>query len=334
MADEKIYKLSVSRIKDYIRCKRIPAWTHFSEERSPQSPPALKGEKIHAMVETWIKTGQLPDMTTDLGQIAAMAIPHLPERGPHVQAETEFVVPLTERAILRGRMDVYAPPLVGDLKTTGDDRWALDKDSLREDLQALGYAHALREMEGDRYPGYVDLKWVYTMTTARKAWAVDVRISDSEIEHGRGRLKIIADDYVRKFDLVRNPLELPGNFDACGDYGGCYWAKYCHRDRSPWGDDECTSPKGESMSSLADLLAKKKKQAAPTPTPAPKTIQPGGDLLAPLPPAPPPVIVPPEAPPPMQEPPAETKKKTKKTKDLAEVSDTDLLAEIARRMVR
>lgn len=203
-----------SDVKNLRRCKRLATLSRRCE-RQPARPgsAAALGTLVHAAIETYVRTGDMPDERTRAGRIALELVPHVP--AVVLGAEVPFAV--TWRGYpLGGTIDLVAPELVIDWKTIGE--WTRMLATLAGDPQATWYSYAHAASGG----GAPALRWVYahsrTLQTRKLDGEIDpARIADFEAE-------IVE---LLTLDSVADPLSVEGNRQECTRYGGCTFLGVC-----------------------------------------------------------------------------------------------------------
>ena len=134
---------SPSQIDSFRTCERKWGWKTL-EGIDGQNKSAALGEAVHALLEDWLRDGTpIPD--TFEGKIAMAGIHLLPAPGvAEVERKFRFQTPTAKYT---GKVDFhYRDPatglwVIGDHKTTSGLGWAKTPDNLREDPQAMIYAH-------------------------------------------------------------------------------------------------------------------------------------------------------------------------------------------------
>ena len=320
--------LSASQIGTWNQCKRKWGYSYLDRIKTPSHPSAELGQRVHAILEAWLRDGTAFDLSTQEGQIAAAGLQHLPLPGT-AEVEQGFVVQ-TEAAKYRGFIDARFRdelPVILDHKTTSDLRWAKTEEDLRKDVQATLYAaEAMLRTGSDA----VELRWIYyTTRKPYKSRKVSLIVVKDEIEANFDAIDRTAAEMLTAYRDNRSGSELPASPTACGAFGGCpYLAlKVCTlspKDMLRAHLESDSQGRNSTMSmSLAEKLKERKQwrphpdhpgfefnpatnetrpittqhHAAPPAPPAVAPPAPPGPMFAATPPPPPTPSAPPAAPP-------------------------------------
>lgn len=244
-AAEGYYKMSPSQIKLWLDgCKRKWGLRYIAKLYPEQDPngPAAFGTAVHALLEKYQKDGIDWDYTTEQGKVAAKAKPFLPAPHPAALTEREFnwdtvrtgdSRPQSEgRAILwKGVIDLTLPttldvtlPEVIDYKTCRNLKYALDKDTLPVDPQAVIYAVAtMAKYETTQ----ANLMWLYLPRTGQ-ARPVRVTLSWEHAKKEFRKLEVLAREIERTHALTDDAMMLPINAAVCDKYNGCPYKGTCN----------------------------------------------------------------------------------------------------------
>lgn len=278
--------VSASQIKTYRECVRKWALEKIGGLRGPETESQKLGKDVDDnYLQPYLRDGKPIDKSTRAGAIAASGLDWLPPpkwRGLEVQKKVELVSP-TRKFQYLGYKDLWLPfggqpgfsddlPVVADFKTTKSIRkYALNEENLRKDPQAIIYAvNAILETKSRE----INLSWLYMQTEgeARIALPTQVTVHTDEVAHHfagieKDGLEIVRlwDEKPKDMDGVEYALSLPGNKNACGNYGGCPFQHHCFKL-----EDLIDSPKETGMTASngqIDLFAKlgKKKAEADAP---------------------------------------------------------------------
>jgi hypothetical protein len=279
---------SASRIGTWIACNRKAGWEYFAGYRSPSTPATEKGTQVHAVLEAAVPAlvaGNACeiDLTNEIGAIAAEIVPHIPAEA--ICADTQFEDQFTVqgRHTWTGYIDLRAPGIVIDYKTTSDFKYMKTESDLLTDPQAVLYARS--EFIAHPELETVWQRWIYSRTRgAKQARMVELHATKGAtaalfdvLETFADEMQAAADACPPETDPVavhKYVLTLHGNEDRCGDYGGCP-----HRDRCGIFFTDPNKPKDtHHMSPLERLQAMTALNGGPENT------------LAPLPPPPAPTL--------------------------------------------
>ena len=212
--------LSASQIGTWNQCKRKWGYSYLDRIKTPSHPSAELGQRVHAVLEAWLKDGVPFNLSTEEGQIASSGLQYLPLPGS-AEVEAGFVVQ-TETAKYRGFIDARFReelPVILDHKTTSDLRWAKTEEDLRKDVQATLYAaEAMLRTGSDA----VELRWIYyTTRKPYKSRNVSLVVVKDEIEANFDAIDRTAAEMLTAYRDNRSGSELPASPTACGAYGGC-----------------------------------------------------------------------------------------------------------------
>ncbi|TXH10113.1 MAG: hypothetical protein E6R03_15810 [Hyphomicrobiaceae bacterium] len=238
-------KFSPSQIATFNECAR--KWFFGTVLRKPraQHPSAAKGEKVHLILEGYLKTGiVVAPETLDGAELAAITesgIHHLPNPA-HFNISTEpnwsferqtkgelaLIVPTI---VYNGRKDFTYDAAdgiwtVGDHKTTSNLRYALTKEALATDPQGILYAaEALRSTGRDK----VRLTWIYYQTKRPyKSRLVEVVLDEAHVEAELTKLdEIVGRKMLPLLDKDLRPEDVEPNLASCDKYGGCPYREIC-----------------------------------------------------------------------------------------------------------
>lgn len=199
---------------------------------------------MHGILENYLKTGivvapETPD-GPDLAAIAESGLHFLPDP-KHFKIGTEDSWSFEHMTpgglvLYNGRKDFEYDAAdgiwtVGDHKTTGNLRYALNSKKLATDPQGVLYAaEALATREREE----VRLQWVYYLT--KRPWQarlVEVVLNETHVATELEKLDEIVGrkmlPLVGRTDL--HPKEVEANLSSCDKYGGCPFRSEC--DQSP-----------------------------------------------------------------------------------------------------
>lgn len=228
---KKLPVLSASQVSTYELCARKWAWQKIDGLPSPPNKYAEMGTRVHAALEQWLGTCELPSDDTLPGVVARAMIPHLPPPQA-VQAENierEFAWS-RDGVSFRGFMDLLVPSSTGctiyDHKTTSDLAWAKTPDDLLEDVQATLYACvAMDELQIDA----VDLQWTYATRKPRPSvQPTKLRVLREDIEPRVSRTVQSAQEMLLIHAAGCSASEVPYDASACQAFGGCPFQENCN----------------------------------------------------------------------------------------------------------
>ncbi len=283
---------SASQIKTFRLCPRKWWFEKISNvEPAPPHPAAALGSRVHEMIELYLDKTEIEERVdpspSKEWRIAAPGRKYWPpvvvdyEIEEAVEIETpDDLPPVIGRIdLLVFERDGFDVEIV-DHKTVGNWLYAATEETLLVDLQMNIYAKYVL----DTYPDVKTIRLThlqYATKTSPRCERVSVLASRETIsEVWEGAVETMREmETFRKVESAHLVTETPS---SCGAYGGCHYSPICSALR-PKRPTFPRSPKpqeegGRPMSSLADLLKKKKEAAAPnTPTAAPEPSAPVAD---------------------------------------------------------
>jgi hypothetical protein len=237
--------LSATQVDLYTDCHRKWGFKYLERIELPKDPGALLGTEVQdEQIDPYLGTGRGFDFSRPSGEIAQKLVPLLPApMTPGLILRRKFLMPSPSgRFAWRGEFDLYAPdsavvpglveaglggvPLLGDIKTTKDLKYAKTKEQLLTDTQAQLYGMAVMFEEN---ADVLDAVWFYTRTRgARRAERHHVRLVASHVAEQFGRLDAIGVE-VAATKLARPKVEdLKPNARMCDAYGGCPYRSRCN----------------------------------------------------------------------------------------------------------
>lgn len=220
--------VSKSQIETFRLCPRKWAYDKIDKNRAPPNASAQLGTDVHDLLEKYLRDGIPLDVTTEPGQIAMSGVQHLPlpqtpgmtiERGFTFDSGTCKYIGYKDFENLT--LDV---PLVGDHKTTKNFSYALDPDSLAQDVQSAIYAvdAFLQRPDADR----CELLWVYYRTTgSRTSRPVSAFITKAQAYSTMEAVEETAKEIKAVKATCERAEEVPFNTSGCQAYGGCHYYK-------------------------------------------------------------------------------------------------------------
>jgi RecB family exonuclease len=221
--------VSPSQINTFARCPRKWAFSRVAERN--ETPATKFGTKVHEILESWLLERKLPSANTQEGRCALEGLKHLPmpqSEGLHIEHPLEMEY---DDVRYVGRIDFIhvaeAGITVGDHKTTKDLSYAKTEEDLLDDPQRIIYSHFIAQTFGVED---VEAKWVYYQRFPPASAVVSFSESSAAIEerfqelHNKYSLPIVQAHGV-------DPMELPPNYEACGDFGRCPFIDQCHKDK-------------------------------------------------------------------------------------------------------
>jgi hypothetical protein len=301
--------LSASQVETFEDCARKWFLRSVAGVDAPSNKSAAWGNRIHAKLEAYLRTGQIGDYRQDDDvKIMLPGIKHLPPPG---KAETELYFEIEVEGIgtFRGYIDVAyidddGVPVTTDHKTTSNLKWALSAEGLKTNIQSVIYAvYQLERHQVDM----VRHRWVYYQRTPKRPRARKVEAKMHLADVAKQWEHVL--ESARKMKALRDSgaevADVPYDARTCDKYGGC-----------PYKGTACQLEPMDRLRSFAVhqsmkermAAAKAAKEATPAPAPAPapavnppESANPLAALKARAAPAPAPAPQPPPAPAPQVE---------------------------------
>lgn len=221
---------SPTQISMYRDCQRQWGFRYIRRIKAPPSRHQQFGLDVHNINERWLKYGMPPPQTL-AGYVYKTAMRFLPPPG-RCTVEGKFDwLPDNEVFAITGIMDVLeimadGVPRVDDLKTTGDFRWMLSPEDLREDPQCVTYvARTAAQLDVD----VVRARWIYMLRAkrTRPARPVDIEMRLPEIAEAWEGVAATCREMVLRLEQKARPEDLPQSLGACGKYNGCPYEDIC-----------------------------------------------------------------------------------------------------------
>lgn len=269
-------RYSPSQIDTFRLCARKWAFTRILPGRSNKY--ADLGTAVHSALEAWLINGTALDLTSEVGQIAAAGIQHLPRPGLcSIESSFSFetgTARYTGRRDMRFRDTSEGPravdvlEVIGDHKTTGDLKWAKTPEDLKTDPQGVIYAMSVFKEEPRAKD--CELRWVYYRTKKPyKSHRVSLVVTYEEtIERMKGIDATALE--MSTFGEKPDPLTVPPTHTACDAYGGCPYQNECGI--TPRERMRATMAQSALQEKLRLKLLEKNGAGTPTPEPAPATV--------------------------------------------------------------
>jgi hypothetical protein len=257
-------------------CQRKWAFQKLLGLRHETAATILGGD-VHAVRELYLGTGEPIDQTTKAGQIAATGLAQIPAPGT-VATEVEFHFALRPWApgygglSWHGIIDMISMPgfpsfdsifdsivFIGDHKTTKNLRYAKSETELRSDPQWNTYVEYGFSLVRPAYPeDLIKTLWHY-LTTVKPyvpkpvvVWAE--RGDPYRLEQVEYLKSLSYDVETIRRKPPKDVNELPPNFNACRDYGGCPFQG--HQCRSSVSELFQFKPEGTTMAMSPEMQAK------------------------------------------------------------------------------
>ena len=246
---------SASQIDLLTDCPRAYAYKYIAKIRTPPSPYAAFGTRVHGMIEAHVKHGAPVDVTSKEGKCASALLRILPTpwQGLELEGEARLTTPLGNTFIVK--RDVYrrvgrgGVPMIGDFKTTSSiAKWG--KMDLTHDVQATVYAWSalVDHPDADR----VHLRWMTAeRASARAVATADVVESRAAVMARMAKIDLAASSARGILALKIAPEHVAADYGACGRFGGCEHREYC-----PGAPQLFLPESRKRMDPVADYLAR------------------------------------------------------------------------------
>lgn len=253
--------LSATQIDMWRNCQRQWGFKYLDRVQLPPDPSLELGKIVQdQQIDPWLEHGREFDFglifdKRNTGEIAAKLRDLLPPpKSPGLKLRRKFVAMPSPsgRFDYQGEFDIWAAdsgivpgivggrPLLGDIKTTGNLKYAKTPDKLATDIQFILYATDILVEDGaDEFDGI----WWYTRTKgAYKAERWHLRVGGDRAKDGFWGDRVTTGHVVEQFgqidrdgcELVTTKLqapkanELPPNVRMCDQYGGCKYRHLCN----------------------------------------------------------------------------------------------------------
>ena len=237
----KSMRLSASAAETWLDCRRKWAYSYYWRVERKTNAAAEIGNKVHDVLETYLKTGEKPEEENNrYWRIAEPGLQFLPEVGPTGVTGNwkieEWVECRCGPLPFVGKVDLYNLEdfdniQVDDHKTTGDSswRWAKTPRQLAELIQPHAYAWSLVQVHGLTPPESVDFRHIYYATKG-KPKAMEVRAPNvpwENIEKTWRKLEEISWQMAHTTIHLVEPEEVEATTTSCKKFGGCPYAEIC-----------------------------------------------------------------------------------------------------------
>lgn len=221
-----IEHISPSSMKTWSSCNRKWWWNKVMGVPDRGSAAAALGTAIHEELENWLLEG-----TPTKHPVLTKALNHFPPpKSPDVYIEKWLKKPLSI-VQFKGRADVIDCrddiPVLMDLKTTGNIRYALTAEKLRLDIQMNAYAHNILEAYA---PNATAIKYAHIYVTTRGkelVKPVTVTVEKAHVDNfWNNIITPMANDMM--LDANEEYLDaVKATPSHCGAYGGCPYKNLC-----------------------------------------------------------------------------------------------------------
>lgn len=280
-------------------CKRKYGFKYIAKIPTPQNPAAALGVEVQdEQLDPYLLTGRPFNFTKKHSAEIALEISRLlpAPMTPGVELRKRFSMPSpTGRFTYVGEFDLYAPtssvlppglitdpgpPLILDVKTTGDLKWQKTAEQLSKDVQAQLYAMYLMY----KYDATtIDLVWAYGRTKGKpRAQRTHLRVHAPQVFEQFQRAEALGQELVTiRHSDIKSVDELPPNPKMCDAYGGCPFRHICNL--SPAVHAAAVNKEAIEVNQSTAPWLNNLRQGAPVAPPAPSA--PPGFAPPPAPPA-------------------------------------------------
>jgi hypothetical protein len=218
-------------------CQRRWGYKRLDGLPDPPGPYQQFGTEGHSVLDSWLRDGKVPDLSTKHGQAVVPGLKFLPAPSPDLRVEHEFAFHF-DRIEYNGKVDLHylsvAPEdgateiIVTDHKFTGDFHWIKTPEKLQGDTQRIIYNAWATLQYGVEW---VRSRWVYYKRTPPYGAKVsELRQHRTEIWNAFSQVHDIA---LRiRTARGKKSTDLPQNFAACRAFGRvCPFMERCHGTR-------------------------------------------------------------------------------------------------------
>lgn len=225
--------VSPSRIRDFLECNRYWWWNVVVGVDVPQSSSASGGDKLHAEMEGYLKTGKIEG----LSPLARLGIPYLPAGGSPGLGIERWIRDNRFDPALRGKIDLIhtvAFPKgqtirISDHKTVGNARYAKRSEDLVSDLQmGLYAAWTFQEFPLAAEAGKVELEHIQYFTKTGQVKPIRAMIERTQADTILSR-SLATVEKMREASKTADPREIRGSLSKCDRWYGkpCFFAGRC-----------------------------------------------------------------------------------------------------------
>jgi hypothetical protein len=234
----KLQRSSPSALQAFRRCNL--RWYHDKVLQTEKTPRNRKGADTgsanHKLLEDLLLKGV--DNRGDIAKAGDAMLReyerYWPVNGGSGQVEREFSVETNGGTPFTGRIDFYIPSIatIIDHKFKKEKKWWDKPDDLRDDEQAIIYGKFALEDTGADTIDFIHHN--HTTSPPYKAEPTKIKLTRDDILLKYGALSEIVDiDMARTVSLDKD--QVPYNVEACWDFGGCDFARTCHRNpKNAW----------------------------------------------------------------------------------------------------
>lgn len=261
----KLVSVSASQITTFLKCRRQWWYGYVQGIRRPKTKSMEGGESVHTAMEGWYLEGTLPDPEQAhpdhrVGVESALYLVQsglLPSRDSAILIETpkDYNMGMTLAGVdVRGKADMIVPGEgVWDWKTVKQLKWAVQDTDLEHNIQLTIYGAYYFSL----FPNMDSLIYAHGNILTSKV-GYSIRKSDPiSRETVLSRYKDIEKTVMEMQETIAMS-DVPGNRDACWDYGGCYYRNQCPTFKPSSLLSEITDGTYSMAQTLADILAQKR----------------------------------------------------------------------------
>ena len=248
-----INNYSASQINAFNNCRRLWFLQSILRIRFPSSESQKRGKEIHAILEHWLKTGKLlMDHPLEFWRYIEWLIPYLPDwQEPHLAIEQEIwldtpsglpLKTIRDAPIgipLKGFIDLgrwsLKIPVIGDLKTTTNMRYAKTPAELNQDTQLNTYARWVFGVEPE-LPAVKAGHWYLKVEGPGKKPPKNIRskkvlpvFTEITREGNEGVWQRDCETMaeMRRVSFTKHWQDVEPNLNHCSAYGGCNFKEKC-----------------------------------------------------------------------------------------------------------
>lgn len=228
-------RFSASQLGLFTECERKWYNTYILGLKQPSTPAQLFGTTLHSVAEHYLRFGEVSLAQVHVPEgvdgdkvmkVFRAGIPHLPAP-PLADVETEITVQADVPGI--GYIDALYRDgdrlVILDHKTAKNTRYIPSPDDLRDNIQLNVYGHWATEKYGEDTLKFQHVYYVHGLKNP-KSVEVSVEVSAKEIAEKWGQYTSVVSKMLKVSKL--DEIEVPQNWSACSNYGGCPFVGKCH----------------------------------------------------------------------------------------------------------
>jgi|TARA_R110000824_G_scaffold75263_10_gene191104 hypothetical protein len=267
MTSKRLFEhFSASQLSMYSECPRKWYNNYILGMKQPSTLAQLFGTTLHSVAEHYLRFGEVsldmvhvPDGIDGdrVVDVFRAGVPHLPEP-PIADVETEINIQASVPGI--GYIDALyrdnGQLVILDHKTAKNTKYIPSPEELKDNIQLNVYGHWAIENYGEDTYIFKHLYYVHGLKKP-KSVEVSVEVSADEIEANWSVYENIVSKMVVTSKL--DEKEVPQNWSACQNYGGCPFSGKCHL--TPYGANNMS----KKDTRLIDTLLESKTSEKPKP---------------------------------------------------------------------